>query len=175
MISKMKNIIKLLIIKMKYGKALNLNNLNYNLNFDTEIVIDKGGWVELGYISTQTNVHLICRKGELKIGDSVSFNHNCIVVCRKNIKIGDKCIFGPNVCIYDHDHIFGIKGIKPGIYNCADVTIGEGCWIGAGVIILKGTHIGKNCVIGAGTIVSGEIVDNSLVVANRENRISTIF
>ena len=33
------------------------------------------------------------------------------------------------------------------------ISIGDGCFIGANSIILKGTILGKNCVVGAGSVV----------------------
>lgn len=91
-------------------------------------------------------------------------------IAHKNIFIGDNTSIGPNVCIYDHDHKFGEQGKKQG-FNSSEVIIEENVWIGAGTIILRGTHIGKNCVIGAGCVIKGEVPENSLVTQNREVKI----
>ena len=40
------------------------------------------------------------------------------------------------------------------------VKIGNGCWIGGGVIILPGITIGDGTVIGAGSVVTKDIPDN---------------
>lgn len=42
------------------------------------------------------------------------------------------------------------------------MVIGNHCWIGSNVTILKETHIGDNCVIGAGLVISGKIKDGTL-------------
>ena len=94
-------------------------------------------------------------------------NRNCLVTAHKCIKIGDDCSFGPNVVMYDHDHCFDHNGKKEG-FNTGEINIGNNCWIGAGVTILRGTNIGDNCVIGAGTVVKGDIPANSLVMQRRE-------
>ena len=60
-----------------------------------------------------------------------------------------------------------MNGIEPGV-TLADVIIGDNCWIGTGVIILKGTVIGEGSVIGAGAVVSGNIPAHSIVKASRE-------
>lgn len=168
------SIIKVFILKVKYGKRLHINNLKQAISYDTEIKVQKQGSCCLGGIRTQSNVHLVCVKGNLRIGNHVSFNRNCIVICRLKISIGDNCSFGPNVCIYDHDHIFNCNGFESNGFNCSDVIIEDGCWIGAGAIILRGTHIKKNSVIGAGTVVKGDIPANSMVTSNRENNIVQI-
>lgn len=46
------------------------------------------------------------------------------------------------------------------------VTIEDGAWIGAGVIILPGVRIGKNAVIGAGSVVTKDIPANVVAVGN---------
>lgn len=163
--------IKLICLKLKLQKRIRFYGLKQKIKMDTKVEVGKTGLITLDEISTQNNVHLISRTGELEIGKGVSFNRNCVVVCRKSIKIGHDCLFGPNVCIYDHDHIFGIEGLKRNEYTCKDIVIEDGCWIGAGVIILKGSYIGKNSVIGAGTIIKSHIPANSLVVTDNKNKI----
>lgn len=49
--------------------------------------------------------------------------------------------------------------------------IGEGCWIGAGTIILKGVTIGDNVLISAGSLVKRDIPSNSLFYNKRENSV----
>jgi acetyltransferase-like isoleucine patch superfamily enzyme len=39
------------------------------------------------------------------------------------------------------------------------VTIGNGCWLGVGVIVLPGAHIGNNVAIAGGSIVRGVLPD----------------
>ena len=46
------------------------------------------------------------------------------------------------------------------------ISIGEGCFIGANCIILKGTVIGNNCVVGAGSVVCGVFPDNVIIAGN---------
>ena len=104
--------------------------------------------------------------GVLNVGNNVSFNRNCIVICRKEISIKDNVIFGPGVTIYDHDHKFSNEGILPG-FNHGAVVIESGCWIGANVTILRNTHIGEGSVIGAGAIVKGDIPPHSIVKSDR--------
>lgn len=109
------------------------------------------------------NSHLAVVDGIIEIADNVSINRNCIFASRERITIGEHCLFGPNVCIYDHDHIYDETGLHDG-YKTAPVIIEKGCWIGAGTIILRGTHIGEGCVVGAGAIIKGEIPAHSLVI-----------
>ena len=135
---------------------------------DTQIIISDSGKMNIGKdVLFQRNVSLSSIGGVLTVGDNVSFNRNCIVICRQNILIGDDVIFGPGVTIYDHDHIFSDSGIEPG-FRHGSVIIEKGCWIAANVTILRNTHIGEGCVIGAGAVVKGDIPPHSLVTSDRK-------
>lgn len=102
---------------------------------------------------------------------TVFFNHHCSLTSLKNIYIGDDCIFGENVKIYDHNHNIDKKSIifrKQG-YNIASVIIGNNCWIGSNVTILPGVCIGNNVVIGAGSIITKNISDNTMLIQKKIN------
>ena len=46
------------------------------------------------------------------------------------------------------------------------VSIGDGCWIGGGVIILPGVKVGAGTVVGAGSVVVKDIPENCVAVGN---------
>lgn len=165
---------RMMYFKNKYRKNLQLSTKKQLIKYNTNIKIAKGATMSLHGIRTNDNVNLVSVSGSLTIGNGVSFNRNCIVICRKKITIGDNCIFGPNVCIYDHDHLFSKTGIENNQYKSSEIIIEPGCWIGAGVIILRGTHIGKNSVIGAGVVLKGKVPSNSLVTPDVKNKIIPI-
>lgn len=129
--------------------------------------------VGLGFMTAPNTYFSSLDGGIMIIGERVIVNRNCIFVCRRRISIGNYCGFGPNVCIYDHDHKFDFHGKKAG-YDYEDVVIGDNCWIGAGVIILKGTNIGEGSIIGAGCIIKGVIPPHSIVTMNRQLSIREI-
>ena len=160
-------VIRTVIVKCIHMRTITIKGF-VNLCHDTKIKITENGKVYFGEnLTTFNNVHLSAVGGKLEIGDNVFFNRNCIVVCREGIKIGDGCVCGPNVCIYDHDHQFGYEGIGSD-YKTSQVSIGDNCWIGANSVILRGTHIGDHSVIGAGTVVKGDIPPHSIVYSSRE-------
>ena len=85
-------------------------------------------------------------------------------------------MFGEGVRIYDHDHRFSCFGklVSDQGYKSAPVSIGNNCWFGSNVIILRGTTVGNNCVVGAGSVLSGNIPDGSLVKLNSEQVVTPI-
>ena len=99
------------------------------------------------------------------IGKNCFFNHSCSLAALDGIKIGDGCLFGENVKVYDHNHRFSQAGvpIKKQGYTHDKITIGDQCWICSNVTILKGVHIGDNCVIGAGCVIKEDVQENTIV------------
>ncbi|ULO08640.1 acyltransferase [Paenibacillus sp. 19GGS1-52] len=159
------NLFRLNILKLFRHKGIFFTQIQF-LSVNTRIDI-RGRNSRLtfkGRVSARTGVTLAVRNGDLVIGNNVFFNNGCIVTCHERIKIGDNCLFGPNVLFYDHDHIYGHGKIvnKEG-YKKAPVELGNNIFVGANSVILKGSIIGDNCVIGAGTIIKGIIPANSLV------------
>ena len=130
-------------MRRRYGKALTMgNNLQFRRRFS----------IYMNHIDT----------ARLTIGDDVFFNEDCSISCLESVTIGNHCLFGENVRIYDHDHKFGPDGITDG-FTSAPVVIGDNCWIGTGCIILKGVTIGEGCVIAAGTTVTKSVPAHSLM------------
>lgn len=167
------NFFKLIIIKI-----ISLNGISFHplqlLSFGTKLKISKKGKIIFnGRISSRSGVCIYSSGGVVQITHSF-FNHNCIITGMSRIEIGDGCIFGPNVQVFDHDHVFGKNGVVPNKYNIEPITIGKNVWVGANAIILRGSKIGDNSVIGAGCIIRGEIPRNSRVIQRRELQIDPL-
>lgn len=106
--------------------------------------------------------------GQLTLGNMIGINRNSMIICHNCISIGDNTIMGPNVCIYDHDHLFTSKrGVIRNDYKTSAVHIGKNCWIGAGTTILRGSIINDNCIIGAGCVIKGTYPSGSIIIQKR--------
>ena len=102
---------------------------------------------------------------------------NCTFVDCNRITIGDNVLIASNVQLYTAAHPVELsERLTPdfdpasGQYFCRTyaqpIKIGNGCWLGGGVIVLPGVTIGDGSVIGAGSVVTKDIPDNSLAVGN---------
>jgi acetyltransferase-like isoleucine patch superfamily enzyme len=112
--------------------------------------------------------------GKLTIGKNCFFNNNCSISCRSKISIGDNNQFGEMVLLYDHNHVYVNREefISAQGYTVGDITIGNNCWIGSHVVILKNVTIGDNVVIGAGCVIYKSIPSNAVVTTQQDLKIS---
>lgn len=113
---------------------------------------------------------LLGHAGKVSIGTDCFFNNNCSINCFGIIEIGKNNQFGENVVMYDHNHQFAdnAKLISEQGYKIGKILIGNNCWIGSNVTILKDVVIGDNVIIGAGCILHKSIPSDSIVVNNQD-------
>lgn len=113
------------------------------------------------------------KNAQIIIGDGCFFNNYCSINSHEKVEIGSDCIFGENVKIYDHNHIYESRKIpisQQG-FKSKEIKIGTNCWIGSNCVILAGVTIGDNCVIGASNVIYKDIPSDSVVIANNQMNI----
>lgn len=98
------------------------------------------------------------------------------IACLEKIEIGENCILGEGLKIFDHNHKYTTEpfSVAKTDFNTAPIKIGNNVWTGANVTILKGVSIGDNCIIGAGVLVYKDVPDNSLVTLKQELQIKQL-
>lgn len=160
---------KLIVIKAIFPKSISFSPIE---RFSPNVVVDLDRRSRIAF-GKRVSIHSRSRisvnsGGQLSVKDHTSFNVGCIVTCHHKIQIGRNVSFGPNVMIFDHDHMMHKEfGAKNDAYACKEIVVGDNTWIGAGTIILAGAHIGENCVIAAGSVVKGTVPDNSVLIQKR--------
>ena len=158
---------KVLWLKLRYAGKCTMP-LIQAFGHHTEVKI-KDGTARFGKEQiTRGNAVFRVEGGELIIGDKCFFNQNVSITCKKKVVIGDRCQIANNVVIVDHDHAGSENW---GSYVETPVTIGNDVWIGANVVIMRGTTIGDKAVIGAGSIVKGDIPPGKVFYQKRETMI----
>ena len=103
----------------------------------------------------------ICPDAELILGNCL-INNDCAIICTNRVEIGDRTDLAPDVLIRDDDGHFLIDENGDRKCNTKPVRIGNNCWIGSRVTILKGVTIGDNSVIAAGSVVTKDVPPNCL-------------
>ena len=152
--------------KCKGVSAFGIQLFSRNAKF----VFDKTSVVEFGdkIINDGRLVAVVGKNATLKIGSGTYFNEDTMISCKKKVVIGNGCQFGPNVKIFDNNHQFNAENGVMSSHKSAPIYIGDRCWLGTNVVILKGVRIGNNTVIGAGCVVSQDIPDCSVVTQGRD-------
>jgi glycosyltransferase involved in cell wall biosynthesis len=103
--------------------------------------------------------------GQLVLGNNVLFNNHSTLTCHQEIVIGDNSWFGEGVRFYDHNHKYKERNIpftQQGYAN-GKIEIGNNVWVGSNAVILMNVTIGDGCVIGANNVVSKSLPPNTLV------------
>ena len=167
---KLKHLIRLLnflFYRVRFFRAFEANGRNY---FDQGIVdIHSGGCVKIGHSNWfEKHYTLAAVGGKITIGNKIYFNRNVKIICYQSIEIGNDCLIGDLVHIYDQDHNFSdIHAlIRLQGYKTKPVKIGNNVWIGAKATILKGVTIGDGAIIGANAVVVKDVPANAIVVGN---------
>ena len=113
---------------------------------------------------------LIEGEGKVRIGDRCFFNNFSTINALTGIDIGNDSIFGENVHIYDHNHAYKDKSVPINNqgFTYGKVKIGNNCWIGSNVIILKGVTIGDHSVIGAGCVVYKNVPCDTVLICDQQ-------
>ena len=103
----------------------------------------------------------------IRIGESCYVNRYTMFDASERIEVGAKTMIGPFCYLTDHDHAFG-PGVAPteSPLVSTPTVIGQRCWLGARVTILKGVTIGDGTVVGAGSLVTKPLPAGVLAVGS---------
>lgn len=104
----------------------------------------------------------------VQIGDRCLIGRYSSIVGHFEITIGDDVFFGPNVYVTDQNHGVDDLATPIGRQSAGErpVSIGDGSWLGANVVVLPGVSIGRQVAVGAGSIVTGDLPDHAIAVGN---------
>lgn len=101
--------------------------------------------------------------GNITIGDNVGISQSALVALDADITIGNHTLLGSGVKIYTSDFHSLDHNIRRDVKKdmasrvSKSISIGADCWLGAGVMVLKGVTIGDRVVIAAGSVVTKDI------------------
>ena len=130
--------------------------------------------IEIGErFNCRKRLEIIICGGKVRIGNRVFINNDCTITSLGNITIGNDCMIGEGVKIYDHNHRFRNvnKLIRDQGMKVGKVEIGNNCWIGSNVIILSNVKIGNNVIISAGCVIDRSIPSDVIVKGERNTKI----
>jgi maltose O-acetyltransferase len=102
----------------------------------------------------------------IRLGDGVFLNYNCVILDVVTVSIGAGTQIGPAVQIYAADHPRDPVIRRSGVEFGRPVSIGKNVWIGGGTIILPGVTIGDDAIVGSGSLVTRDVPIGATVMGN---------
>jgi acetyltransferase-like isoleucine patch superfamily enzyme len=123
---------------------------------------------------------IVCeREGACIVIGRNTFIGNSLLASATRIEIGDDVLISWGCNIVDHNsHAVGWKqrsrDVRDWYHNTKDwthvlvkpVKIGNKCWLGLNVIVLKGVEIGEGAVVAAGSVVTKSVPPWTIVAGN---------
>lgn len=108
--------------------------------------------------------------GNIKIGEKCYINSGCVLYSGNGITIGKNVIIAANCTLAPVNHEFRNLEIpireQGFLKSRGGIIIEDDVWIGAGSVILDGTHILKGSVIGAMSLTRGKLLSCSVYAGN---------
>ena len=136
---------------------------NANLTFGTSPEINNlSVFVRLG-----NNQRLIWGNGSTITGGYIE-------LCETNasVKIGHDCMIGWHVSMVATDfHAVFDKKTKKVLNGPGDIIIGDNCWLGHGVRLLKNAKIPNNTIVGAESVVTKKFTETYTVLGGNPAQI----
>jgi acetyltransferase-like isoleucine patch superfamily enzyme len=112
--------------------------------------------------------HTLGNVPRLRIGDRCLLGKSSGIVTHDSIEIGDDVFTGHHVYITDASHGYEDIALPIGrqFGEAKPVRVGDGSWLGHGVVVLAGADIGRHVAVGAGSVVTGALPDFSVAVGS---------
>lgn len=149
--------VRVAVAKLKLGNRLVLSASGkpVYLGRGVRLRVQPGGKLILGagcYFDDYSRIQ-VAGNAVLQCHNHVYCNTNVRINANALISIGEHTMIGPNVCIFDHDHVFDAGGVHTELTD-APISIGNRCWLAANSVITKGVSICDKVLIGGGSVVT---------------------
>jgi len=109
--------------------------------------------------------------GTLSLGKNFDVTGDAIIICAKEIEIGENTMVAWQSIIMDSDQHAIFDTNKTRINYDEKITIGNNVWIGAKSLILKGSYIADGSIIGANTTVTKQFHTEKAIIAGNPAKI----
>lgn len=137
-----------------------LNGSNITFNGDNSII----------YLSANKNSYLLGvethNNNTFYFGKNAYINGKLMAILseRKNIIIGDECMFSLGIWMRNADpHLVYRCATGQRINHSKSIYVGDHVWIGQNCLILKGVEIDSGSIVGGGAVVAGKKIPNNEV------------
>lgn len=149
-------------------------SIGHRVAIDDHCFIDGSGSGDIGVVLgdgviLSRNCIVLGKNGYVVLRHRVDVGCNCVFASASGITVGAATIIAGNCYIgggrYFHDDL-EVPIMDQGAYSRGEIHIGEGCWLGAGAIVLDGVRLGKGVIVGAGAVVTKDAPDYAVLVGS---------
>jgi maltose O-acetyltransferase len=110
---------------------------------------------------------LYCDYGySISIGPRSFLNFGTVILDCARVSIGADVQIGPNVQLLTVTHPLGAAARRERWESAHPIDVGDGAWLGGGVIVCPGVRIGANAVVGAGSVVTRDVPAGHVAFGN---------
>lgn len=133
-----------------------------------------GKLVFQGKASIAKGSSILADGGEINIGENFQSNANLKIISRKMISIGNNVLISWNCSLMDSDghNIFDYK--RKIVNYPKDIVIGNNVWIGAEVMLLKGSEIPEETIIAARSLITMKLHQKNCVYAMKNGKLDIV-
>lgn len=105
------------------------------------------------------NISTMC---ELTVGENSWIGTNLTVHGNGVVAIGDNCDVAPDVTFLTGTHVIGDSARRAGAGRNTQITVGNGCWLGARSTLVGQLRVGESSILGACSFANNDVEPNSL-------------
>ena len=102
----------------------------------------------------------------IRVGARSFVNYGATILDPAPVTIGAEVLIANDVQLLTATHPFEAGSRREGWELAHPIAIGDGAWLGGGVIVCPGVTIGENTVVGAGSVVTRDLPAGVLAVGN---------
>lgn len=143
------------VVNFIFQKFFRIDNCRYSKNYSSRLIA--------------SNKFLI-QDDCIEVRKSLAVSGGCYFQATHGITIGSKTIWSFNVTMVTSDHDLNDYRLENS-ERSGPISIGENCWLGAGVVILPKVKLGPNTVVGANSVVTKSFPDGNIIIAGNPARI----
>jgi len=150
---------------------------SFKIGTDNQLDISKNALFNIAENVTINQSNFITVKNSAKLSIAKNtYITRATISCLGEISIGENCILGEGMKIFDHNHQYTKDpfSVSKTDFNIGKVTMGNNVWTGANVIILKDVTIGNNVILGAGCVIYKDVPDNSIII-NKQDQMTKFY
>lgn len=101
-------------------------------------------------------------KGDISIGRNSFINQRCLFEGAGGITVGEEVRIGHGVMLLTSTHEMGDRLRRAGPLITHTITVGDGCWLGAGCVVISGAEICARTIVAAMSLVRGRLEHDAM-------------